>query len=81
MARLEDSVAVVGFDDVDTSTTDPASFAADRYQASHGVVITAEGGGGQFAGRTFTWADEFQPVSAPNTYAAGPPGGVNATPW
>ncbi len=74
-ARLNGKVNVVGFDDVDTSTTDPAPFAADRYQASHGVVISAEGGGGQFAGRTFTWGDEFRPVSSPNTYAAGPPWG------
>jgi hypothetical protein len=69
------SVSVVGFDDVDTATQDPASFPADRYQASHGVVISAQGGGGQFAGRTFTWASEFPPVSPPNIYAAGPPWG------
>lgn len=73
-ARLG-SVKVVGFDDVDTSTDDPASFTADRYQVSHGVVIGAQGGGGQFAGRTFTWGNEFRPVSSPNTYAAGPPWG------
>jgi hypothetical protein len=70
---------VVNFDDVDTSTTDPAPFAADRYQLSHGVVIGAEGGGGQYAGRTFSWGDEFRPVSSPNTYSPGPPWGYERT--
>ena len=78
-ARLGGAVSVVDFDDVDTSTTDPAAFAADRYAASAGMVITGEGG--QYASRGFEFPDDFVPTSAPNGYAPGPVGedGANDT--
>jgi hypothetical protein len=66
-----DTVRIVNFDDIDTSSTDPVSFAADRYQASHGIVISGENGS-QFVSRTFTFPGDFPPTSGPNMYAPGP---------
>ena len=71
------AVQVVNFDDVDTSQSDYAPFAVDRY-ADRGIMITGEDG--QYAGRTFSNPDipreggpsQFSPSSAPNSYAPGP---------
>jgi hypothetical protein len=71
-ARLGAPVAVVDFDDVDTSVVDPAAFAADRWKATLGVVVTGEGG--QYASRDFTFPSDFTPESPPNGYAPGPMG-------
>ena len=70
------TVLVVDFDDVDTSRSDYAPFAADRY-ADRGITITGEGG--QYAGRVFSHSgrpggvSQFSPNSPPNSYAPGPP--------
>ena len=58
------ALQVVDFDDVDTSQTDYAAFAADRY-ADRGITITGEGG--QYAGRAFSYPHDFSPASPPNT--------------
>ena len=68
-ARLG-TVRVVTFDDVATGAVDPASFAADRYAATEGVVITGEEG--QYASPGFGFPAEYPPSSAPNEYAPGP---------
>jgi len=79
-ARLG-TTRLIDFDDVPTSPTDPAPFAADRYKASAGAVITGESG--QYAGTGFNYPSHYPPVSQPNTYAPGPPaapsGGGNET--
>ena len=69
------ALRVVDFDDVDTSQTDYTTFAADRY-ADRGITITGEGG--QYAGRAFSYPDEFSPASPPNSYAPGPPAPADA---
>jgi hypothetical protein len=71
-ARLGGAVAVIDFDDVDTATVDPAPFAADRWAATLGAVVTGEGG--QYASRDFTFPSDFTPESLPNGYAPGPMG-------
>lgn len=71
------TVRVVDFDDVDTSKSDYAPFAADRY-SDLGITITGEAG--QYAGRTFSkpglrrdgGPTQFAANSAPNSYAPGP---------
>jgi hypothetical protein len=63
-------VRVVDFDDVDETDSGPTPFAADRYAATLGIVITGEGG--QYASRDFGFPDDFVAVSAPNMYAPGP---------
>lgn len=68
-------VQVIDFDDIDTSGKGPASFAADRYAASTGAVIT--GTDGQFADEAFSFPTDFVPTSAPNMYAPGPVNGVD----
>src|SRR6185295_9528764 len=69
-ARLAGAVRVVGFDDIDTSVTDPVAFAADRYAASAGMVIT--GDAGQFASPDFGFPADYPTSSPPNAYAPGP---------
>jgi hypothetical protein len=69
------TLQVIDFDDVDTSQTDYAAFAADRY-ADRGITITGEGG--QYAGREFSTPGEFLPASPPNSYAPGPPAPADA---
>ena len=69
-ARLGGAVRTVTFDDVDTSAVDPAPFAADRYAASAGIVIT--GDSGQYASRDFGFPGDYPVSSAPNAYAPGP---------
>lgn len=69
-ARLGGMVRVVTFDDVDTGIADPAAFAADRYAASEGIVITGESG--QYASRDFGFPSDYPTSSAPNAYAPGP---------
>ena len=70
---LSNQVRVVGFDDVDTTLSSaPVAIAADRYAASHGIVITGEGGGGQYVDDSFSWPLEYVPVSCPNIYSPGP---------
>lgn len=78
-ARLGGNVAVVDFDDVDTSVADPVPFDADRYAATAGMVITGEGG--QYASRDFGFPGDFPHTSLPNLYAPGPVGadGANDT--
>jgi tetratricopeptide (TPR) repeat protein len=71
-ARLG-TVSVVDFDDVDTTRSDVAPFAPDRYKERFGVVIT--GTGGQYAGRTFGYPADYVPTSRPNSYAPGPKNG------
>lgn len=61
----------IDFDDVDTSQSDTAPFAADRYR-DRGVEIRSAGG--LYAGRTFGFPQQYPVVSAPNSYAPGPPG-------
>lgn len=63
-------VRTVGFDDIDTSAVDPMAFAANRYGASLGIVIT--GASGQYASRGFGFPADYPPSSAPNEYAPGP---------
>jgi WD40 repeat protein len=71
------ALQVVDFDDVDTSKTDIAAFAADRY-ANRGITITGEGG--QYAGRSSAFSNpsrsggllQYSPNSKPNSYAPGP---------
>ena len=69
-ARLGGAVDVVTFDDVDTSIVDPVAFAADRYAAGQGIVVTGEAG--QFASRAFGFPDDYPTSSAPNQYSPGP---------
>lgn len=68
--RLGGAVRVIDFDDVDTSSVDPAPFTFHRYFFSDGVLI--EGEDGQFASPSFGSPGDFPPSSAPNTYAPGP---------
>lgn len=68
--HLKNAVTVVTFDDIDTSKEDDVSFAANRYEKRHGIIITGQGG--QYVGRTFGFPKDFPPVSAPNMYAPGP---------
>jgi len=76
-ARLG-TVKRVTFDDIDTSTQDPVPFLSDHYLATHGIRISALGGGGQYVSRNFSTASEYLPVSSPNIYAPGPIGGGEA---
>jgi hypothetical protein len=72
--------STVDFEDIDTSTTDPAPFSSDRYLGSMGIVITGEDG--QYASRHFQYPAEYPPVSGVNIYAPGPiaeDGGGNYT--
>lgn len=69
-ARLAGDVRIVDFDDVETSGDAAVPFAADRYAATKGIVIT--GTDGQYASRTFTFPRDFNPSSPPNMYAPGP---------
>ena len=71
-------VRVVDFDDVDTSVSDPATFASDRYQREKGIVI--RGTDGQYASRSFGYPTEFKPTSSPNMYAPGPPATARSAP-
>ena len=75
-ARLGGGVNVVDFDDIDTSSSDPASFAADLFKASKGIVITGEGG--QFVSREFNFPTHYPPVSQPNMYAPGPTASIGS---
>jgi hypothetical protein len=64
-------VRVVDFDDVvETDSIDPSAFAADRYAATLGIVITGEDG--QYASQDFGFPDDFMAASGPNMYAPGP---------
>lgn len=77
-ARLG-SVQVIDFDDIDTSQQDPAAFAADRYEAATGAVITGATDEGQYASRGFGFPGEFDAVSNPNVFAPGPISAVTGT--
>jgi hypothetical protein len=68
--RLAGRVREVTFDDLDTTKDDFVSFPANHYEKTHGIVITGQGG--QYAGRTFGFPNDFRPASKPNTYAPGP---------
>src|ERR1041384_2207370 len=68
-ARLAGAVRVVSFDDIHTSITDPACFAAGRYAASAGMGIT--GDAGQFASPDFGFPTAYPMSSPPNAYAPG----------
>jgi hypothetical protein len=61
----------VTFDDIPV-TAPAAAFSSTRYRMDRGMVITAAGGGGQYAGPGFGFPLEFPPVSSPNDYAPGP---------
>lgn len=75
-AALGECVEVVGFDDVDTTGADPVPIDADRYLASHGVVITGQDG--QYVDESFSYPTEFVVVSAPNMLAPGPMADMSA---
>ena len=68
--RLLGAVRTITFDDIESDVETPTAFADDRYAKSHGVTI--RGAEGQFVDRTFTFPEDFTPVSAPNMYAPGP---------
>ncbi|MFC1596831.1 hypothetical protein ACFL5Q_02685 [Planctomycetota bacterium] len=68
-ARLLGRVHVVDFDDIDTSKSDFVSFDSDRYK---GMGILIKGTDGQYAGRTFSFPEEYVQSSKPNMYAPGP---------
>ena len=43
-AALSNCTRLVDFDDIDTLPMAPVSFAFDRYESTHGIVITGAGG-------------------------------------
>ncbi len=67
-ARLGET-RVIGFDDLETTGTEPVPFKADRYR-QEGILIT--GSDEQFAGRSFSYPSDYVPTSKPNMYAPGP---------
>jgi len=79
-ARVGPGIRRVTFDDIGTPQDGHVVFEAGRYANSHGIVISARGGGGQYVSQTFGWPGEFKAVSPPNMYAPGPVnGGERAT--
>jgi len=79
-ARVGPDIRRVTFDDISTPPDGYVAFEASRYAASHGIVMSARGGGGQYVSQTFGWPAEFKAVSQPNVYAPGPiNGGEQAT--
>ncbi len=71
-------VRVVDFDDLTTRGKTATPFDADRY-ADRGCLITAQGGGGQFANRTYGTGSQFKGSSPRNMYAPGPVDGSGNT--
>jgi hypothetical protein len=69
-SRLGELVEI-GFDDVDTSKRDSVAIASDRYR-QQGLAIDAAGG--LYASRTFSFPQQYPPVSGRNSVAVGPPG-------
>src|SRR5262249_2732506 len=66
---------VLDFDDLGTAAG-TAELAADRYAASHGVIL--RGTEGQFVDRAFGHPTDFSAASPPNSYAPGPKAPVDS---
>ncbi|MFC1582431.1 hypothetical protein ACFL4W_02710, partial [Planctomycetota bacterium] len=73
-AKLEQTsgskLRTITFDDIETESLGFVGFKANRYAASHGIIIT--GKDGQYADDTFGWDEKLNAVSPPSMYAPGP---------
>ena len=64
------TILIVDFDDVNTSSEEPVLIEADRYADSHKVYIT--GTDGQYVDDEFLWTSDYNSTSGTNMYAPGP---------